>query len=49
MMTDMFCEGSDEMAYVAELVLTNSYVVEGNTLRLNLNLDGGTMIFNREE
>jgi heat shock protein HslJ len=48
-MTKMFCEGSDEMTYVSELELTNSYVVEGDTLRLNLNLDGGTMIFNREE
>lgn len=48
-MTKMFCEGSEEMAYVSELELTNSYVIEGNTLRLNLNRDFGTMVFSREE
>ncbi len=43
--TEMFCEGSKEGEYVSQLVLTNSYVIEGDTLRLNLNRDFGTMLF----
>jgi heat shock protein HslJ len=48
-MTDMFCEGSDEMTYVGELKLVNSYTIEADTLRLNLNRDYGVMVFRPEE
>lgn len=47
-MTKMFCAESQETEYIAQLALVNSYSIEGNTLRLNLNRDYGTMIFNRQ-
>jgi heat shock protein HslJ len=43
--TKMFCEGSLENVYTNDLLLTNSYVLEGTTLRLNLNRDYGVMYF----
>jgi heat shock protein HslJ len=43
--TKMYCEGSQEGAYIALLGLVNSYAIDGTTLRLNLNRDAGTMIF----
>ncbi len=45
--TLMYCEGSMEGAYGEQLGLVNSYVIEGDTLRFNLNRDYGTMIFKR--
>lgn len=47
MMTQMYCEGSKEMLYAEHLGLVNSYVIEGDTLRFNLNRDYGTMVFMR--
>lgn len=47
-MTDMYCEGSLDVEYAEQLALTNSYIVEGNQLRLNLNRDYGTMVFTRQ-
>lgn len=43
--TKMFCEGSLESTYTNDLLLASSYVVEGTTLRLNLNRDYGVMYF----
>ncbi len=47
--TLMYCEGSLEGVYGEQLGLVNSYVIEGGTLRLNLNRDHGTMIFKRHQ
>jgi len=44
-MTKMFCEGSIEQDYVAQLVLASSHVIEGDTLRILLNRDFGVMEF----
>lgn len=44
-MTKMFCEGSIENEYITQLVLTGSYVLEGDTLKLLLNRDYGVMEF----
>ena len=46
-MTKMFCEGSAEMEYANQLGLANSYIIEGDELRLNLNRDYGVMVFKR--
>lgn len=46
--TKMYCEGSLEGEYSRQLGLTNSYVISGDELRLNLNRDYGTMIFNKK-
>jgi heat shock protein HslJ len=48
-MTKMACEGSMEMEYVEHLGLVNSYVIEGDTLRMNLNRDYGVMVFNKHQ
>lgn len=45
--TLMFCEGSMEGEYIEQLGLVSSYVIEGDTLRLNLNRDYGVMTFVR--
>lgn len=45
--TLMYCEGSVESQYAADLGLVNSYAIDGDTLRFNLNRDYGTMIFTR--
>jgi heat shock protein HslJ len=43
--TKMYCEGSQESAYITLLGLVNSYVIEGDVLRFNLSRDAGTMTF----
>ena len=43
--TRMFCEGSLETVYTNDLLLTNSYVINGPILRLNLDRDYGVMYF----
>ncbi len=43
--TKMYCEGSLETAYTNDLMLTDSFVIDEDLLRLNLNRDNGTMIF----
>lgn len=48
MMTKMYCEGSMEGTYSEHLGLVNSYVITGDTLRLNLNRDYGVMVFKRQ-
>lgn len=45
--TLMYCEGSVESQYATDLSLVNSYVIDGDTLRFNLNRDYGTMTFTR--
>jgi len=45
--TLMYCEGSMEGVYAEQLGLVNSYVIEGDTMRLNLNRDYGVMTFVR--
>ncbi len=44
-MTKMYCEGSMESAYIEQLGLVSSYVIVGDTLKLNLNRDFGVMVF----
>ncbi len=46
--TLMFCEGSLEGVYSQDLSLTNSYTIQGDILRLNLNRDVGVMIFEKQ-
>lgn len=46
--TLMFCEGSQEAEYVKDLQLVTSLAVEGDSLRLILNRDAGTMVFVRK-
>ncbi len=43
--TRMFCEGSQEAVYTNDLLLTNSYVINGHVLRFNLDRDYGVMYF----
>jgi heat shock protein HslJ len=45
--TLMYCEASMEGVYVEQLGLVNSYVIEGDTMRLNLDRDYGVMTFIR--
>lgn len=47
--TLMFCENSQETAYVNDLVLANSFAIEGDELVLNLNRDYGTMRFIKKQ
>ncbi len=47
--TQMYCEGSEETVYGGQLQLVNSYTIDGDTLRLNLNRDYGVMIFTRQK
>lgn len=47
MSTKMFCEGSMESDYASQLALAASHVIEGDTLRINLNRDFGVMVFER--
>ncbi len=46
MSTMMFCEGSHESEYSAQLMKTNSYVIDGSTLRLTN--ASGTMVFTKK-
>lgn len=46
--TLMYCDGSMEGVYAEQLGLVNSYVIEGDTMRLNLNRDYGVMTFVRK-
>lgn len=47
--TKMFCENSQEQEYIRDLLLTNAYSIERDTLLLNLNRDYGTMTFTRKK
>lgn len=47
-MTEMYCEGSQDTVYAQQLSLVNSYVIDGDNLRFNLNRDFGTMYFVRK-
>lgn len=47
-MTKMYCEGSLDGEYANQLGLVNSHVIEGDTLRLNLNRDYGVMVFTKK-
>lgn len=47
-MTKMYCEGSMEGEYARQLALTSSHAIEGDTLRLVLGENGGTMVFTRD-
>ena len=46
--TKMFCPDSQEQIYTQDLVLTNSYRIDGNELRLNLDRGYGVMVFLRK-
>ena len=43
--TRMFCEGSQETVYTNDLLLSNSFVIQGGILKFNLNRDYGVMYF----
>jgi heat shock protein HslJ len=47
--TKMFCEGSQDTVYMNDLVLANSFVIEGDELTLNLNRDHGAMKFVKKQ
>jgi heat shock protein HslJ len=47
--TKMFCEGSQDTIYMNDLVLANSFVIEGDELTLNLNRDHGAMKFVKKQ
>lgn len=46
--TKMYCEGSVESVYSGQLALVSSFVIEGDTLRLNLNRDYGVMVYKKK-
>jgi len=46
-MTKMFCEGSQEGTYAAQLAQTASYTIQGDTLHLVLSREVGVMVFAR--
>lgn len=46
--TKMYCEGSEESVYSGQLALVSSFVIEGDTLKLNLNRDYGVMVFKKK-
>lgn len=46
-MTKMYCEGSVEGPYAEQLSQTNAFAVDGDTIRLSIGGDMGTMTFVR--
>ncbi len=46
--TKMFCKKSQETTYIEQLELTTSYRISGDWLTINLNLDAGTMTFQKK-
>jgi|GEM_PF-1960709 len=45
--TKMYCEGSMEGVYAEQLTLVNSFIIEGEMLRLMLDRDYGVMVFKK--
>ncbi len=45
--TKMFCEGSLETVYASQLGLANSYAIDREVLKMQLNRDYGTMYFTK--
>jgi len=47
--TKMYCTDAQEQVYAQDLLLTNSFRIEGELLYLNLDRDFGTMVFKRSD